>query len=191
MCQWKFTRLGLGWNLVVISEHKQTEWLLTSEKKLKKSQHFLFILCKCIQGRSYFLWGLTSSCYGQLVGGGREGETAERGVRLWRCSSITEFTSAFPLPKQPPKPREISPPHFPYLCLSAEVRAGTEQAVQMWTCLWQSIHTLIDTSKHYKGEMLDERVNLVSLMKYTNETLSFLSSMTLSNNANYSSFIKI
>ena len=82
--------------------------------------------------------------------------------------------SAFPLPKQPPKPREISPPHFPYLCLSAEVRAGSEQAAQMWTCLWESIHTLISTSKHCKGEMLDGRVNLVILMKYTNETVSFL-----------------
>lgn len=90
---------------------------------------------------------------------------------------------------QPPSPKgDFTSPVPPNLCLSAEVRAGSEQAAHMWTCVWEGIHTVINTSKHCKGEMLDGRVNLVILMKYTNKTVSLLSSMTLSNNANDSFF---
>lgn len=159
-----------------------------SEKKFKKSQHFLFILCKCIQGRSYFLWGLTSSCMVCWWEEEERGKLQKEESNSGEGVPASQFISAFPFQTSLPAPTEISPPPFPYLCLSAEVRAGSEQAAHMWTCLWESTHTVINTSKHCKGEMLDGRVNLVIRMKYTIKTISFLSSMTLSNNASDSFF---
>lgn len=87
-----------------------------------------------------------------------------------------EVSDAAPLPGQLLHPNIDVASLFPYLCLSLEMqRDGGEQAAKTSNFLWRSVCISTNTSKGWSGEMLDRKVNLVILAKYTTRLFFYLS----------------